>query len=489
MADNCLYYGDNLEILPRYLSDESVDLIYLDPPFKSDQDYNVLFQEKNGTGSTAQIKAFKDTWQWDLGAEEAYRKTVESAPERVADVMISFRNFLGESDMMAYLAMMAPRILELRRVLKKTGSIYLHCDPTASHYLKILMDAVFGPDRFCNEIIWHYRKWPAGKYTFQRNHDTIMFYSRSLSRDRTFNQLFMERAASTQKRFGDAKIRSGYDKSGRRLPSEVDDEKSQGVRMDDVWNIGRVPPVKQLFPTQKPEALLQRIISASSHPGDVVLDPFCGCGTTIMVAESLKRRWIGIDITHLSISLIRHRLREAFGDSMTFKVTGEPVSVTDAQALARQDPYQFQWWALGLVGARPVEQKKGADKGIDGRLFFHDENQKKKRTKQIVISVKAGKVSVSHVRDLRGVLEREEAEIGVLISMLDPTTAMKKEAATAGFYDSPWGTSHPRMQLFTIRELLGGKQIDYPYGRHTNVTFKKAGKHKKRNVNDKRLFD
>lgn len=475
---NTLYYGDNLDVLRRYLKDESVDLVYLDPPFKSNQDYNVLFAEQDGSRSASQIKAFEDTWQWDQGAAAAYEEVVE-AGGRVAEAMRAFRAFLGDSDMMAYLSMMAPRLAELRRVLKPEGSIYLHCDPTASHYLKLLMDSVFGSANFLNEIIWHYKKWPTGKYTFQRNHDVILFYSRSSRKDRTFNQLYMERAASTLKRFGKAKILSGHDPEGRRVPSQTTGEESEGVRQDDVWDIGRVPPIKQLFPTEKPIPLLRRIIEASTNEKDVVLDPFCGCGTTIAAAHEFKRRWIGIDITHLAITLIRHRLKDAYGNTVAYKVIGEPVSLPDAQALAEQDKYQFQWWALGLVGARPTEQKKGADKGIDGRLYFHDEAEGAK-TKQIILSVKGGGVGVKDVRDLRGVIEREKAQIGVLITLEEPTKPMRTEAAGAGFYTSPgWNKKHPRLQILTIKELLAGKGVDYPPpARHIDATFKKAPKAK-----------
>jgi hypothetical protein len=234
------------------------------------------------------------------------------------------------------------------------------------------------------------------------------------------------------------------------------------------------------YPTQKPEALLERIIQASSNEGDLVLDPFCGCGTTIAAAQKLNRQWIGIDITHLAITLMKHRLHDAFGDKMSYKVIGEPVSLPDAYELAQQDPYQFQWWALGLVHARPVEQKKGADQGIDGQIYFHDEAAGGK-TKQVVISVKAGQqIHVAYIRDLRGVLDREKAEIGVLITMQPPTQPMKTEAAGAGFYESPgWGKKYPRIQILTIADLLTGATIDMPPLSEVNVTFKKAARVKK----------
>jgi len=474
--ENTLYYGDNLQILRRYIPDKSIDLIYLDPPFNSKQSYNVLFREEGGAKSTAQIKAFEDTWHWDESAEKTYKEMTETSPKRVADLIMAFRSALGVNDVTAYLVMMAIRLVELHRVLKDTGSLYLHCDPTASHYLKLVMDAVFGPKSFCNEIIWHYRKWTAGKYTFQRNHDVLLFYARTNSRERVFNQLFMERAPSTLKRFGPAKIISGYDKNGRRIPSRTAETKSEGVRQDDVWDIGRVAPIKQLFPTQKPEALLERIIKASSNEGDVVLDPFCGCGTTITVAEKLKRKWIGIDITHLAISLMKNRLKDTFADSVKYEVIGEPVDLKGAEELAASDPYQFQWWALGKVDARPAEneKRKGRDKGIDGYIYFHDEKEKAK-TKKIVIQVKSGNVNPGQLRDLRGVVERENAQIGVFITLKPPTQGMITEAASAGFYRSPgWNRDYPRLQILTIEELLSGKTVERP---PISTTFKEAKRH------------
>jgi site-specific DNA-methyltransferase (adenine-specific) len=243
------------------------------------------------------------------------------------------------------------------------------------------------------------------------------------------------------------------------------------------------------FPTQKPEALLQRIIAASTTEGDTVLDPFCGCGTAIAAAQKLNRQWIGIDITHLAVNLIRHRLKDAYGDAITktYQVIGEPTTVEDAEQLAREDPYQFQWWALGLVGARPTEQKKGADKGIDGRIFFHDEKEGGGKTKQIVLSVKAGKTQVSHVRDLWGVIQREEADLGVLISFQEPTRPMREEAASAGFYKSVgYGHSYPRLQLLTVAELLDGREINYPHP--TGTTFRRAPRHKAAAVEAVPLF-
>jgi site-specific DNA-methyltransferase (adenine-specific) len=355
--------------------------------------------------------------------------------------------------------------VELRRVLKPTGSIYLHCDPTASHYLKMLMDAVFGAKSFQNEFIWYYSGGGASKSRWARKHDVILFYSKGPSW--TFNA----DAVRVPYKWTDGQRRA--DGSGRDLEA--------GKLADDVWeHHGIMPWAKERlsYPTQKPEALLERIIRASSTEGDLVLDPFCGCGTTIAVAQRLGRRWIGIDITHLAVTLMKHRLRDAFGDQAAYRVIGEPVSLPDARTLAEQDPYQFQWWALGLVGARPVEGKKGSDKGIDGRLYFHDEAEGGK-TKQVVLSVKAGHTSVAHVRDLRGVVEREKAEIGVLITMQEPTHPMCAEAAGAGFYHSPgWNKDYAKLQILTVAELLAGKEIDMPPLGQVNVTFKRSPKAK-----------
>lgn len=528
MDGNLLFYGDNLDILRQYIGDESVDLVYLDPPFKSNQDYNVLFAEKDGSRSAAQIKVFEDTWQWDHAAASAYQEVVE-AGGKVSQAMQAFRTFLGDNDLLAYLAMMAPRLVELRRALKATGSIYLHCDPTASHYLKLLMDAVFEVKNFQNEISWKRTTTKSdfrqGARNWPRIHDVILYYAKDASRQAYFHQPFAaysDTYIANKYRHQDPNGRKymldkltapgmgsrghpqyefmgvtrywtyNYEKmealvaEGRIVQPSLGAvprykrylDEVRGVALGDIWD--DISPINSMaqerlgYPTQKPEALLERIIQASSNEGETVLDPFCGCGTAIATAQKLNRGWIGIDVTHLAISLIKNRLKTAFGDGIekTYKVIREPVSLPDAEALAQQDPYQFQWWALGLVGARPVEQKKGADQGIDGRLYFHDDKASG-QTKQIIFSVKAGHVTVSQVRDLRGVIEREKAQMGVLIAMEEPTRPMKSETAGAGFYNSPWGTRHPRLQILTIAELLEGKGVDRP-PHEGNVTLKRA---------------
>ena len=538
-----LYYGDNLDILRRYVADESVDLIYLDPPFNSARSFNVLFAEQDGTRAAAQIKVFEDTWQWDSAAAAAYEEVVEQGG-KPSQVLQAFRGFLGDNDMLAYLSMMAPRLVELRRVLTTTGSIYLHCDPTASHYLKLLMDAVFGAAKFRTEIIWKrssaHSDSKQGRKQHGRIHDVILFYTKS--DDWNWNTVFTPYdeeyvddfyghiEEGTGRRYqldnltaakpgGDTlyeyKGRKPYkgrywaysrekmeqfDREGRlyfpegggapRYKRYLDE--MPGVQLQDMWS--DIRPISSRgaerlgYPTQKPEALLERIIASSSNEGNIILDPFCGCGTTIAAAQKMNRRWIGIDITHLAINLIRTRLRDSYGTSAKFEVIGEPTTVEDAEELARTDQYQFQWWALGLVGARPVEQKKGADNGIDGRLYFHEEGKTGKQTRQAIFSVKAGHVTSSQVRDLVGVLTREKAELGVLISFEEPTRDMRKEAASAGFYESPWG-KHSKVQLLTVGELLKGKTVDMPRTAGTNRTFRKAPKANRVREMHPELFD
>ena len=539
---NTLYYGDNLDILQRYIKDESVDLVYLDPPFNSNANYNVLFAQKDGSQSSAQIQAFEDTWQWDQNAIQTYTHEVEKGGP-VADALRAFNLILGDSNMMAYLTMMAPRLQELRRVLKPTGSLYLHCDPTASHYLKVLLDMVFGAENFRNEIVWKRTSAHSSANKFGSIHDVILMFSKSANftwniiytpfdseyvstffdqvdeQGRKYKRMDLTGAGITRGPSGDPWRGLDVRSRGRHwayIPSQLDEFEKQGrihwpkkeggmprlkqypedlkgVPLQDIWS--DIKPLHNLsderlgYPTQKPQALLERIVNASSNPGDVVLDPFCGCGTAIEAAQKLGRQWIGIDITHLAIGLIKRRMEDAFGDSLKYEVVGEPTTVEGARSLAEQDKYQFQWWALGLVGARPADQKKGADHGIDGRLYFHDDNSGK--TKQVVLSVKGGQhVNVSHIRDLIGVLEREKAEIGVYISLEESTKPMRAEAAEAGFYHSDtWNKDYPKVQILTIEELLDGKQIDMPPIQQVSQTFRRAKRAKGKGADQLGLLD
>ena len=374
MNTNQLYYGDNLDILRVHIPDESVDLIYIDPPFNSNQAYNVIFSETDGSSSQAQIQAFEDTWRWGETTEQAYHELVVTAPHLLVETIKSFRGFLTETNLMAYLVMMALRLVELHRVLKPTGSFYLHCDPTASHYLKIILDQIFGVENFRNEMVWSYRRWPAKQKNFQKMHDIILFYSKE-KQENTFNMIYETLSAGTLKRWKGKKSKVSFE-GEIRLVTQMTNVESQGRPADDVWSIPVInSQAKERlgYPTQKPEALLERIIKASSNEGDVVLDAFCGCGTAVAVAQRLNRRWIGVDITHLAIALLKYRLADAFGDDVKYEIIGEPKDAESAKALAVQDRYQFQWWALSLIRARPYQgKKKGADEGVDGVIYYED---------------------------------------------------------------------------------------------------------------------
>jgi len=507
--EKTLFYGDNLDILRKYIHDESVDLIYLDPPFNSKASYNILFKEPSGEPSKAQITAFDDTWHWTSETASAFKDITETATPNVVEMMEAFRKFVGLNDVMAYLTMMCIRLLELRRVLKKTGVIYLHCDPTASHYLKILMDTIFGARYFRNEITWKRTSAHNDPRRYGSNVDIILFYTKS---DKwTWNQLYTTHAPEYVARFRNidsdgrrwsdfdltAKGLSGggyeyeykgitslwrcpietmkkFDEEGRlhftkkggiRLKRYLEDTK--GVPLQCLWD--DIPPINSQaqerlgYPTQKPEALLERIVKASSNAGDIVLDPFCGCGTTISVAQRFDRKWIGIDITHLAINLIKWRLKDMFNlePKKDFKVIGEPEDFAGAKELAVMNRYQFQWWVLSLVNARPYgDKKKGADTGVDGYIYFWED---KDELKKAVVQVKSGNIKVGDVRDLGHVMDREKAEMGIFITLEPPTQPMKKEALQKGFYHSDFtDRNYPRIQIVTVGELLEGKALNMP---------------------------
>ncbi len=468
LKTNVLYFGDNLEILRKYIPDNSIDLIYLDPPFSSKKDYNIIFKEATGERSEAQIKVFSDTWTWDKIAERTYYDIVQTAPPDVATLIDALHSVLGNNDVMAYLVMMTPRLVEMHRVLKDTGSLYLHCDPTASHYLKLVLDRVFGPTNFRNEIVWYYRGAGVSPKYFGRRHDTILLYTKSSKWVFNLDEVRMPYAEATIERFKHyiGNIRNGRDFGIQEL-------NPQGKHPDDVWEISIVAPSAKErlgYPTQKPLALLERIIKASSNEGDVVLDPFCGCGTALVAAQKLNRRWLGIDITHLAIRVMSKRLKDSF-TGIEFEVIGEPVDVAGARALAHQDRYQFQWWALSLVEAQPLgEKKKGADKGIDGVITFPDERPT--RAKRAVVQVKSGHIHVKDIRELKDIASRNA--MGIFITLEPPTREMQTEAVSAGYYHSPlWERDYPKIQILTIEELLAGKTVEMP---SPNPPFPKAQK-------------
>lgn len=544
---NLLIYGDNLKVLrnPMLFVDESVDLVYLDPPFKPTEKYNVLFRPRKDTGGAAQVRAFEDAWEWGEAAKAAYHDTMENAPTPVRRTIEALKTVLDQKDVFAYLCMMAPRLVELHRVLRETGSLYLHCDPSASHYLKVLLDAVFGPENFRSEIIWKrssaHSDTKQGRQVHGHVHDVVLFYTKSSSwtwnpvyteytkeyleseyRHKTADgRYYKETDLTAAKPGGDTayewrvKRKTG---SAERWQPDLEDEyltpkpdfeylgvkpysgrywayskanlvdfakqgklihrktgmprlmqfanEMPGVALQDVWT--DVPPVaakaaeREGYPTQKPLTLLERIIMTSSDEGDMVLDPFCGCGSTIAAAERLGRRWTGIDVAHDAIRIIRGRLtRGGLSEKHDYEVWGEPESVADAIQLAEEDKYQFQWWAVRRLGGREISYRKGPDERVDGRLVLRSERLGD-RLPEAIISVKAGRKSgPNHVSELRGVIEREGAEIGVLVTRGPATKAMKLEADKAGEYTdgSKW---YPRIQLLTAEDIINGRGVQYP---------------------------
>jgi DNA modification methylase len=470
---NKLFYGDNLDVLRRKVKEGTVDLCYIDPPFNSKRNYNQIYNNVGGE-DRAQAQAFTDTWVWDDAANFGYAEILDNAEGRfspqLVDLLKGLQPVLRKGSLLAYLVSMALRITEIRRVLKDTGSFFLHCDPTASHYLKIMADAVFVPQGgdFRNEVIWHYLKWSVAQRQFVSNHDVILFYSKSDDKSRTFNTLFVERSPATKRRFGNAKIVSSHSSTGERQPSQTEGE-SEGVAMDDVWDISRVPPIKQLYPTEKPEALLERIILATTNEGDVVLDAYCGCGTTIVSAEALKRQWLGIDITYQSISLILRRMEHTYGpDKLNDIITdGIPRDLDSASALAHKKDdrlrKEFEKWAvLTFTNNRAIiNEKKGADAGVDGIAHFRigrDDNAK------MIFQVKSGGVNRGDIAKLHGDMEREGAALAFFITLEDATAPMRQEAKAVGqFRIEDMGRSYDRISIVTVRDLVeGNARLEIP---------------------------
>ncbi len=539
---NRLYFGDNLGWLrnTKEFPDASVDLVYLDPPFNSNADYNVLFRETSGEVSQAQFHAFTDTWSW-ADAADTYHQFIDQCPNvAVVEMMEAFHSFLKNSPMMAYLAMMAPRLVELHRVLKETGSLYLHCDPTADHYLRMLLDGIFGARNFRDEIIWK-RRVGMSSAVHESNRfgvctDILLFYARSDEArfNPQYNKDSPEYQAYIRERFtmvdengrrfqptslvnpayrpnliydykGHKSPPNGWmitkekmeqwDREGRlhfpkektkRLRRKSFADELKGMPIQNLW--ADIPEINSQaqerlgYPTQKPMALLERIISASSNPGEVVLDAFCGCGTTIHAAQKLGRQWIGIDVTYLAINLIKRRLKDAFGEEIEFVEKGQPTDVGGARQLAENDKFQFQHWALSLVGARPLKEGegKGADRGVDGLLYYYETERKDflDRVKEeplprsepvhrekIIVQVKGGGVNRGDVATLLGDVNNQKAAGGVLITLEKPTKQMRAEAADAGRFTSKlWhDKDYPRIQVLTVEGLLNcTERIDAP---------------------------
>ena len=516
--NNKLYYGDNLDLLREHIVTNSIDLIYLDPPFNSNRAYNVLFNEKSGEESPAQIEAFDDTWTWSYEVESLYLDILNgSAPLRVKDNLEAMRKLLGDNDVLAYLVMMTARLIELHRVLRRPGTLYLHCDPTASHYLKIIMDAIFGSVHFQNEIVWRRTstvKGNAGQGAkhFGRNADRILMYTKS--NEHTFNQIYLPYSQEyikdkfsyiepeTGRRFqtvsmlgpgGSAKGNPFYEvlgvsrhwrfskaemdrliQSGRvyqSKPGMVPRQKyyfdeGKGVELQSLWtdidSINSRAAERLGYPTQKPIALLERIITASSNPGDIVLDPFCGCGTTVDAAQKLKRRWIGMDITTLAVDLIDARLRHTYTEGIreTYEILGIPKELAGAHALFERSPFEFERWCVMLVDGQPNDKQVG-DKGIDGTIRIPIDARGSSH--RVLVSVKGGATNPAHVRELVGTVESQRAAMGLFICMKKPTSAMYDAANHSGLYTYPANNkNYPRVQIITVEDLLHDKRPNLP---------------------------
>jgi DNA modification methylase len=512
---NKLYYGDNLDILREHVATQSVDLVYLDPPINSNRAYNVLFNDKRGEESSAQIEAFDDTWTWSFETEALLLQLLNGgAPAVVADVLEAMRKFLGENDVLAHLTMMTARLIELHRVLKPTGALYLHCDPTASHYLKVILDAIFSPSNFRNEVIWQ-RTAATGdaRNRFRRNHDVLLFYSAGTGM--FFNRQAIPHTEEYRARFrhDDHDGRGPYqeapldspnprpnltyaykdypppkngwrvslgemerlDAEGRlifpkrptaRIRRKLYLAEQEGVPMGDVW--WDIPAINSQaaerlgYPTQKPMALLERIITASSNPGDLVLDPFCGCGTTVDAAQKLGRRWIGIDITTLAIDLIDARLRHTYSETVqqSYEILGIPKDIDGAQALFDHSHFEFERWCVMLVDGQPNEKQDG-DRGFDGVIRIPTDA--KGNSHRVLVSVKGGSTNPGHVRDLIGAVEMHKAAMGLFVCMRKPTSAMVDAANHSGTYTYLInGHRYPRVQIITVDELLHGERANLP---------------------------
>jgi site-specific DNA-methyltransferase (adenine-specific) len=502
----------NLDVLRDEIATESVDLIYLDPPFNSNANYNVLFKSKTGEGADAQITAFEDTWHWNDTAEDAFEQVMKSGNSDAAELLRAMLGFLGRNDMMAYLAMMAIRLIELHRVLRPTGSLYLHCDPTASHYLKLLLDGIFGAENYRNEIVWRRTTSHNSSNRYGKIADTIFFYTKSVAW--TWNDVRTEYSEAQMRRYQEddegrlfraenltadrrnsesgkfewrgtmppptrgwaysleqleewwdqGRILTRRDGSPRMDGLKVYLEGLEGQKLQSVWTdiprIGNTSSERLGYPTQKPVALLERIIAVSSNEGDVVLDPFCGCGTALHAAQKLGRQWIGIDVTHLAIREIEKRLNDAF-PSIQYEVHGTPRDLASAQDLAARDKHQFELWALAQVDAVPWKGgRKGADTGIDGIIYFKPDG---KRTEKAIVEVKGGGTGVKDIGRLAQVMEREKAAMAVLVTAQLPTSAMIKDAAAVGRFTDEWGRTYPKLQILTLAELFQGKKPDIPF--------------------------
>ncbi len=472
-----LYYGDNLDVLRKYIKDETIDLCYIDPPFNSKRNYNQIYNNV-GSEDKAQAQAFIDTWTWDAESIKGFEEIVTNYngvfTMQSIELIIGLEKVLGKSSLLAYLVSMTLRIAEIFRVLKPTGSFYLHCDPTSSHYLKLVLDSIFcakGGD-YRNEIVWCYSRMAAkGQKQLSKCHDIIFWYSKSKEWLFKVDEVRLPYAETSKARAGYKKTNLG----GGSPKSEICELNDIGKFPEDWIQIPFIRGHEYLgYPTQKPEALLERFIRASSNAGDTILDAYCGCGTTIAVSEKLNRNWIGIDITYQSISLILKRLEDSFGKNAIadIELNGIPLDIKSAIALAHKKEdktrKEFEKWAVLTYSNNRaiINDKKGADHGIDGIAYIVDRdlNENKEENKQVLFSVKSDKSpKVSYVRDFYGTIEREKAAMGYFITLSPPTRDMIAECKKIGSYKNNLiDKEFPRIEIITVDEILSGQRMALP---------------------------
>ena len=523
-----LVRGDNLEEMRKF-PDDCIDLIATDPPFNSKRDYFVPYRDERGQEPDTLIRAFTDTWTWGEAAEEAYGELIVEVGGQIGDTIQGLRQFLNETPMMAYLVMMAIRIVEMHRILKPTGSLYLHCDPSASHYLKIILDAIFGASNFRNEIVWQRTSAHNDGNRFGRVHDIILFYSKSSQP--LWNPVYTEHDPEYVKKFyrhedergryqvdnltgaGTTQGESGQSWRGvdptavgrhwaiphrNSWPEEVQppenyESLSVQERLDALdangliyWPpTGRVPRFKRYlstskgrrvhdvitdinplsgqskertgYPTQKPIELYKRIVAASSNEGDLILDPFCGCGTTLMAAEALNRHWIGIDLTYLATGAVRLQIERLFPqlrDSVT--IAGTPENAEQALELARTNPHGFEEWCVAHVLHFRTNARRGGDGGIDGTFRFPlGRIQGRQAYGKAVAQVKGGNYTLGYIRDFRTAMQNEEADLGVFVVTSPPSRGMETEASRTGTYNHPsYEFSCPKLQIYQIQDYF-----------------------------------
>lgn len=516
---NKLYYGDNLDVLRQFIKDESVDLCYIDPPFNSKRNYNQIYNNI-GTEDRAQAQAFMDTWTWDDHAIQCRDEIISNknnvqTTQSIA-LITSFEKVLGKGSLYAYLVAMTARIAEIHRTLRPTGSFYLHCDDVADSYLRLICDSLFVArgGEFQNELVWKRTSAHSDSKRYGRSSDRIHYFTKSgkftmNTQYQPYDQAYVDshyRKKDVNGRlyrtdnltaFGLSGGGYSYEWNGVakvwRCPKEKMQElhdqgrihytrtggaefiryldEMPGVPAQDIWTdiavINSQANEAMGYPTQKPEALLERIISASSNEGDVILDAFCGCGTTLAVAEKLKRSWIGIDITYQSVSLILKRLKDAHGqealDNVELHGVPRDLEAVDALIHKKDDRVrkEFEKWAVLTYSDNRaiINEKKGADKGIDGIAYTR---KSKDEILPVILSVKSGRIGRKEMGELRGTVEREGAACGIMIMRHEPTKPMLAEAKEAGQFKPEYHTAFDRLQIVTVQDILDGKRMSLP---------------------------